>query len=366
MSAQSYFTFRLNHQRYGINSTYIDEIFALPELTPFETTSQDIVGFVNLREDILPVLDLNLSLGFPLSGYKITDSLVILKWDDLRIGIIVHEIHEMLNMFDEEIRPKASSEFEGANVIRKRIILGTVKRLETIIILSNPGDWLWYSEIQQFLILKDTPITEVRDDDINIIQLSDPKSDIGQLSPFYRNITLGEREIFRRRAKELKIPKQGQDKKNLKPLIVFTLSHHLFGIDIAAVREFIDIRKVTPIPCCPGHIIGNINLRGEILTIIDICKLLIPSILLTSRITTSKAMVIERNHLTVGLIVDEINDTMFALNQDDILPPSSINPSSEINEKYLQGLAVYRGKTLGILDISKLLSSSELIVDELV
>ena len=40
------------------------------------------------------------------------------------------------------------------------------------------------------------------------------------------------------------------------------------------MREFTNITRVTPIPCTPPHIVGNLNLRGEILTLIDLSNFL--------------------------------------------------------------------------------------------
>ncbi|MEW6493375.1 MAG: chemotaxis protein CheW, partial [Cyanobacteriota bacterium] len=109
MPDHPYLTFSLNNCLYGVSQTYVEEIFSLPELTPSPNPYGDIVGVVNLRGDILPVLDLNLSLGYHPSDYCLTDSVVVLSWEERRMGIIVNEVHELKNISPEEISIELSS-----------------------------------------------------------------------------------------------------------------------------------------------------------------------------------------------------------------------------------------------------------------
>jgi purine-binding chemotaxis protein CheW len=367
MNAQSYFTFSLDHCRYGIDMAYVDEVFTQPKLIPIDKASYDIVGIVNLRGDILPVMDLNLSLGRQPTSYRLTDTLVILRWENLRVGIIVDEVCEIRNLSSDEITTEFPHEQTWSSVERKNIIAGVVKGVEDIVILSNPRDWLWYSEIQHFMSVNDSLKTEVREgDDVDGLNLSDSDSMSAQQPVSLLNATSEQRDVFRKRAENLKLLIQSHAATNLKSLIVVTLGHHFFGIDVEVVREFIDVRKATPIPCCPVHIIGNMNLRGEILTIIDIRGLLNPAITRIDKIKTSKAMVVEVQNIVAGVIVDEISDTMFAIGKQDIIPVSNAKHAVEANEKYLHGITFYNKKAMGILDMSKVFLNSELIIDEVI
>jgi purine-binding chemotaxis protein CheW len=347
--------------------SYVDEVFALPELIPIEKTSCNIVGIVNLRGDVLPVMDLNLSLGRQPTSYRLTNTLVILRWENLRVGIIVDEVHEVRTLSSDELTTEVPHEQPWSGVERKNIIAGVVKGAEDIVILSNPRDWLWYSEIQHFMSINDSLKTEVREgDDGGELNLSDSGSMSAQQPVSLLNATPEERDISRKRAGNLKLLIQSHVATDLKPLIVVTLSNHFFGINVEVVREFIDVRKVTPIPCCPVHIIGNMNLRGEILTIIDIRGLLNPAMTLIDPIKTSKAMVVEVQNIVAGVIVDEISDTMFTVGQQDIVPVSKAKHTIAANEKYLCGITSYHKKVMGILDMSKVFLNSELIVDEVI
>ena len=89
MEQKSFLIFKLNQYRYGVETPAVQEIFLLPELTLVEAAPDDIVGVLNLRGNILPVMDLSLRFGHQSTRYQITDSVIVLEWQGLRVGIIV-------------------------------------------------------------------------------------------------------------------------------------------------------------------------------------------------------------------------------------------------------------------------------------
>jgi len=367
MNEQSYFTFGLSNRRFGIDATYIDEVFALPELTPTSKTSYDIVGSVNLRGTIIPVMDLNLSLSGHTSGYQLTDSLIVLKWKELRVGIIANSVQDVQEISPEKIITEPLQEHNWLTVERRKIVAGIVKDVEELVILSNPGNWLLYAEMQQFVSIEDSLEKNSRDDEaIGEATFKPINSDfsIAKESMFCPEATLEEREIFKRRAENLKTSTATHDLKDLRPLVVVVLGDDVFGIDIEMVREFIDIRRVTPVPSSPEHIIGNMNLRGEILTLIDIRQFLNPH--LKSETYSSKAMVIEVEDIISGVIVEEICSVMFLLNPKEIIPVGNAVHSNHPSNNYLQGVAPYQGRTMGILNLLKMFQDTELIVDKVI
>lgn len=364
MSEQSYFTFSVNKHRYGIDTIYIEEVFALPELTPTQKASRDIVGILDFRGENVPVMDLSITLGHPTLNYRLTDSLVVLKWENLRVGIIVNQVHDVRTIFSEEINTEISQDQEWTGVERNKIIAGKVIA-EDIIILSNPGNWLWYAEIQELISVKDSSAVTPFDSNIRQ-QVEGFATPSAQPSTLFSTATPQEREIFRKRADNLKASVQRQDLKDLKPLVVVALGDDFFGIDVEIVREFVDVRKVTPVPCCPSYIVGNMNLRGEILTLIDLREFLEPSKHSTKTIEGSKAMVIEVRNVVVGIMVKEIGDTMFLLDEREVMSNPNVIDSINLNKKYLQGIASYHERVMTILDMQKIFFNSGLIIDEVI
>jgi purine-binding chemotaxis protein CheW len=362
MNEQSYFTFSFNQCRYGINTTYIDEVLSLPKLIPTSKAFSNIVGIFDLRGEVVPVINLGFSLGYPASDYQITDKLVVLRWEEWRMGIIVNEVHDIRDISSQEITPNISDEPEYTEFKQKAMISGIVKSTEDTVILSSPENWLQHLEMQQLISAKDALTIETSDQ--SDIKQVDNVDSLATGFAFYPNATTQEREILQKRANSLKLSTETQDLRDLRSLVVVALGDDFFGFDIETVREFVDIRRVTPIPCCPAYIIGNMNLRGEILTLIDLRGLLDPSATSTDKIEGSKAMVIEIRNIAVGVMIKEIGDTMFFLDEKEMTKPSGATDLLKVHERYFQGIASYHDKVMTLLDMQKIFFSSELIIDE--
>jgi len=332
MKQHSYLTFSLNKQIYGIRTVYVDEIFALPELTTTVKTSVGIVGTINLRGYLLPVVDLNLRFGHPTSDYCLTDILVVLRWEELRVGIIVNTIGEVKSLSSEEIITELYDQQELLGIDQKKIISGIVRNEEEIFILTHPENWFQTTEIQQLKVQENQDNYAV----------------------FSQDATLEERAIFRERADNLKLSIESENLSNSRPLTVFALNGQFFGVDLKLVREFTDIRQVTPIPCVKEQIIGNMNWRGEILTLVDLRGFL--NIPLMHMSVAFKAMVVEVESIVIGVLVEEVSDVMFFLNPLEI--------RHAINDEYIQGTSPYRGKMMSILNLPEILLHGGFIVDE--
>lgn len=366
MKNNLYLTLSLNKYLYGINTVYVEEVFNLPELTTISEVPHGIIGFVNLRGKILPVIDLNLKLGYLSPDYRLTDSIVVLKCEDFQLGMIVNQIHEIRELSFEKIStdlnyPRELLVDQQANI---NMIAGIVNFPDDIFILNEPKQWLEDSEIKQVLSLSNYLQKENYDNyNVDETQTHDSESLLLQKSIFYPNATLEARKVLKQRADHLRLPTKNQDFQSFKTLAVITLNDHFFGIDLEMVREFVEIHQVTPIPCCPAHIIGNMNLRGEILTVVDLRGLLL-NLPPQGVVVGSKAIVIEVEGIVAGVIVGEIYDVMFSLNLQKVMAiPKTINT---INEQYCQGATLYNEKTMHILDIPKIFLQGGLIVDEVI
>jgi purine-binding chemotaxis protein CheW len=352
MKESSYLIFRLNESLYGISTVHVEEVFPLPKLTPIASDRPEFVGTVNLRGDVLSVVDLNLHLGYPLADYRLTDNIAILRGETIRMGVIVNEVREVRDISPEKLTAISAREQELMEIEPDKIIAGVVRDGGDIFILSNPENWLPSIDIQPFISVDDSPEQEILDDGSGERSQS-PDSEI-----FCPNATPEERAIFKRRADELALSIENQAIEDLIPLAVIVLSGELFGITLAMVREFTEIRQVTPIPCCPARIVGNMNLRGEILTLVDIRELLnLPP---TDIADSSKVMVVEVEGIVTGIVVEEVRDVMFLLN------PSEITDNHSRNGKFLQGTAPYNEQTMSLLDLPSLFFKGGLILNQVI
>ncbi|NEO31299.1 MAG: chemotaxis protein CheW [Symploca sp. SIO3C6] len=361
MKENFYLTFSLNNFLYSISTVCVEEVFPLPELTPITQAGCDIVGVVNLRGDLLAVIDLNPRLGYQSPDYRLTDSIVVLKSKELRIGIIVNEVYDIIQISLQEISSNFDNEVK--TVKYPQIIAGVFINTRDIFILSNPDYWFEELEIQQLMSMKNLLTNEIADShQVNKTQINSSDLLLLKQSTFCPNATPKEQEILRQRADNLRFSIDNPDLKSLITIAVISLNGNLFGVDVAMVREFTEIYQVRPIPCCPVQIIGNMNLRGEIITLVDIRGLL--NLPLTTIIDSFKVMVVEVEGIVAGVIVEEVYDAMFLLKPQQIKVVPTATHS--IHDEYFQGVAPYHEAIMTILDLPTIFLKGGLIVDEVI
>ncbi|MBV8029920.1 MAG: chemotaxis protein CheW [Betaproteobacteria bacterium] len=140
----------------------------------------------------------------------------------------------------------------------------------------------------------------------------------------------------------------------------FVLGDAQYCIDILKVQEIRTYEQPTRIANTPAFIKGVINLRGNIVPIVD---LRVKFGLAESRYD-SQTVVIVLNiaRRTIGVVVDGVSDVM-SVPASEIKPPPEL--SGGLDTKYLQGLATVNGQMLILIDIEKLMTSRDMaIVDE--
>ncbi|WP_275994180.1 chemotaxis protein CheW [Argonema antarcticum] len=344
---KAYLIFSVNGSLYGVEAESVVEIFSFPELTFLPEAPPEIIGVVNLRGDILPVMDLNLRFGYNQLEYCLTDSVIVVEWQKLRVGMIVNQVNEVYNLSPEDMTKELFYDREVPDRSRS-FVCDMAKVAADIVMLLNIENLLSYSKS-----------VEPLDGDKNKYNLALETVKYTKERIFCPQATPEERAIFRERSQNLMRSSEKEDLTGLIPLAVIGLSGEYFGLDLKLIREFTDIRKVTPVPCCPPHIIGNMNLRGEIVTLVDVRRLLNMPILGAE--TTAKVMVVCVDDLVAGIKVDEVFDVMY-------LHPAQISPVPaavhSINDEYLQGTAPYGGKMMSLLDLQKMFNKGDMIVNE--
>lgn len=357
-------TFTLRSERFAVDAAAVKEIIYLPELTPVEEMPDYIIGVFNFRGHVAPVIDLNIHFGHEQERYRITDRVIVLErrlshlpsspsllkrrdegeldsgLSPVIFGIIVNDVHDVVAVSERDIEPTLTlrplPEGEGT----AHLIAGEVKFGEEIIMLLNHKTILDFG-IEESLKLK----------------AQNSKEQLSALS-FQHSASPEELAIFHERAKRLAEPSEGIVPEGQIPLAVLRLNEELYGIDLNVVREFSDVHDVTPVPCTPVHIVGNINLRGEILTLIDIRRML--------NITAKKG------HQGAKAVVAIVNDLVAGVAVEDVVEVINISPSEirhvpaaveAVSHEYIKGEFPYQGKMLSILDVKKILTVKEMVVE---
>ncbi len=138
-------------------------------------------------------------------------------------------------------------------------------------------------------------------------------------------------------------------------IVSFMLGQQYYAIDIMAVKEIINASRFTRIPNALDFVMGVLNIRGEIIPIINLAKMFH---LDSGEITEEERqiIVIKIDSLSIGLVVDKISQVI-PLHKADIQPPSPL--LGGINERYIAGVAQLNTRLYVILDIEYIFSDKE-------
>ena len=140
----------------------------------------------------------------------------------------------------------------------------------------------------------------------------------------------------------------------------FVLGDAQYCIDILKVQEIRTYETPTRIANTPAFIKGVMNLRGNIVPIVDLrVKFGLPE---QRYDTQTVVIVLNIAKRTVGVVVDGVSDVI-AIPQSEIKPPPELGGA--LDTQYLQGLATVNGQMLILIDIERMMSSRDMaIMDE--
>lgn len=140
-------------------------------------------------------------------------------------------------------------------------------------------------------------------------------------------------------------------------LVVFRLRDEEFGVDIKQVREIVRMMAITHLPEAPGFIEGVINLRGQVIAVIDLAR----QFELSAQKELPKSariVVVEVKDQTIGMIVDEVPEVL-RISTDSIEPTPEVI-QTEIRQDYIKGVGKMEDRLLILVDLEKVLAPHEI------
>lgn len=138
-------------------------------------------------------------------------------------------------------------------------------------------------------------------------------------------------------------------------LVVFSIGNEEFGVEIGQVREIVRLVEITYLPKAPVFIEGVVNLRGQVLVVIDLAKRL--GVASNPRTEATRIIVVEVENNTVGMIVDAVSEVL-RLSADDVESVPTL-VDTEVPEHYICGVGKLKDKLLVLLDLNKILTPEE-------
>lgn len=163
--------------------------------------------------------------------------------------------------------------------------------------------------------------------------------------------------ILKARAAELARPPEPQEaaSEHLQ-VIEFQLASERYAVETVHVREVYALRELTPLPCTPPFVPGIINVRGQILAVIDLKQFFaLPRQGLSD---LNKVIIVHTADMDVGLLADAVSGAR-SVSLRDIQPALPVQAGGHAD--YIKGIT---RESVSILDVPRMLADPRIIVDE--
>lgn len=136
--------------------------------------------------------------------------------------------------------------------------------------------------------------------------------------------------------------------------VTFKLDSETYGINVMQVQEVLRYTEIAPVPGAPLYVLGIINLRGNVVTVIDTRSRFG---LESSEVTdNTRVVIIESEKQVIGILVDSVAEVVYLkASEIDIAP----NVGNDESAKFIQGVSNRDGELLILVDLNKLLSDDE-------
>ncbi|BDR12764.1 chemotaxis protein CheW [Vibrio sp. STUT-A11] len=136
--------------------------------------------------------------------------------------------------------------------------------------------------------------------------------------------------------------------------VTFQLEEETYGINVMQVREVLRYTEIAPVPGAPDYVLGIINLRGNVVTVIDTRSRFG---LIEGEVTdNTRIIVIESEHQVIGILVDSVAEVVYLRSSEIDTTPSV---GTDESAKFIQGVSNRDGKLLILVDLNKLLTEDE-------
>jgi purine-binding chemotaxis protein CheW len=136
--------------------------------------------------------------------------------------------------------------------------------------------------------------------------------------------------------------------------VTFKLAGETYGINVMQVQEVLRYNEIAPVPGAPPYVLGIINLRGNVVTVIDTRhRFGLQSGELSDN---TRIVIIEADNHVVGILVDSVAEVVY-LRQSEI--ENAPNVGNDESAKFIQGVCHKNGELLILIELDKLLTDSE-------
>jgi purine-binding chemotaxis protein CheW len=345
-----YLCFDMHNKIYAVSILKVKEIIEHTDVTPMPMMPDFLRGAINLRGSMVPVFDLARRLGMDETEIERRTCIVIIEVDahgeSMDVGIFVDAISQVTDIPPQMIEPAPSF---GGNLHTDHIG-GMGKVDDGFVVLLN---------IDQLLSLDDIEIlSAVSQQDTALQSESESVAEYESVAED-ESESVAEDEPESVAEDESESVAEDESKSVDDKYLTISVSDNILGIDILRIKEIVEYENVCPVPMVPDYIRGVINLRGNVVPVIDLANHIG---LQSGKVGKRSCIVmidIESNDevMDIGVVVDAVN-RVHEINGKDIEQAPAFG--SNIRHDFIAGMGRIDHDFVALFDIDKVLDIDEL------
>lgn len=143
-------------------------------------------------------------------------------------------------------------------------------------------------------------------------------------------------------------------KLDILQFVTFKLAEEEYALDILRVQEINRMTEITPLPNSPDYIEGVINLRGKVIPVVNLRKII--GFNAKEMDFKSRVIVLHAGGVTFGIVVDSVSEVL-RIPSDTVEPPPPM--ASGIGSEYIKGIGRIDDRLLILMDIDRLFSADK-------
>mgnify|MGYP001186481338 FL=1 len=303
-------SFLLGDEEFALEIEHVREIIRYPEIVKVPNLPQYIKGVISLRDTLMPIVDMRIKLDTGNDEISESTRVVVVDADNTRFGLVVDRVYEVTRIARETIfAPPQALGGESGEQLKGIARVDGGKR---IIMLLDPREIVSREELQ----------------------------DIGSLENV--EVNAGEEENF-------------MDQIDEEQMVVFGLAGEQYGVRITQVQEINRLAKITKVPRAPRFVEGVINLRGDVIPVIDLRKRF--EIESKDYNEFTRVIVSDINKKKIGIIVDEVLEVL-RISRQLVEDAPDILQNQEIHS-FMDGIANLEKRMIMMLNLENILVEKE-------
>ena len=135
-------TFLLDDVEYAVNILNVHEILRIPNITRLPNSPDFIKGVINLRGNVIPVVDVRTRFGFPSAEYTDLTRIIVIETEGKQVGLLVDNVYQVVRIPETSVDPPS----DLISGVSEDFIKGIGRFEDRLIVILNMGDVIFIDE----------------------------------------------------------------------------------------------------------------------------------------------------------------------------------------------------------------------------